>query len=192
MRVALFVRFFFWLWFAAALAAGYYRWLQPLPGAATLLLLAALTAVLVAVYVRSAALRTWVDGLDLRSLVLVHVTRFVGIYLLVLYQRGELPRTFAVSAGIGDIVVAAMALPVALAPLEFSARLRAIVIWNVVGFVDLLLVLFTATRIAVADPSLLRSFTALPLSLLPNLLVPLLLATHVIIFLRVVRERPRS
>jgi 7-cyano-7-deazaguanine synthase len=89
-------------------------------------------------------------------LVLIHLTRFVGIYFLVLYQRGELPRAFAVPGGIGDIIVATMALPVAFAPLDARAQRRAIVIWNVVGFVDILLVVISATRIyigAVAEDS---------------------------------------
>ena len=41
--------------------------------------------------------------LDLRLLVLYHLTRFVGVWFLVLYSRGELPYAFAVPGGWGDI-----------------------------------------------------------------------------------------
>lgn len=184
MAAALIVRLVFWVWFAAAAAIGHFLLLQRLPPVALPGVLFALTGLLLLAYFRSSPVRAWVDALDLRSLVLLHVTRFVGIYFLVLFQRGDLPRAFAVPAGLGDILVATMALPVALAPLEPVRRRRAIVIWNVVGLFDLLFVVATAARLNVADPAQMRAFTHLPLSLLPTFLVPLLLATHVVLFAR--------
>lgn len=188
MPAALLVRLFFWLWFAAAAAAGHFLLLQRLPPQSIPGIVLTLTAVLLVLYFRVAPVRAWVDALDLRTLVLLHVTRFVGIYFLVLYQNGVLPRAFAVPAGLGDILVATMALPVALAPIEPALRRRAIVIWNVVGFVDMLFVVATAIRLNLADPTQLRAFTHLPLSLLPTFLVPLILATHIVLFIRCARE----
>src|SRR5688572_8210940 len=133
MPVAVVVRLVFWLWFAGALALGYFRVLTQFPPYLTPALVLALTALLLMAYFRLAPLRDWVAGFELRSLVLLHVRPFVVAYFLRLYQRGELPRAFAIPAGIGDIVIATMALPVALAPLEYTARLRAITIWNFVG-----------------------------------------------------------
>lgn len=192
MSAAIFVRLFFWLWFAGAAAAGHFLLLQRIPPFAVQGVLLGITALLLLLYFRVRALRAWVDSLDLRSLVLLHVTRFVGIYFLILMQQGVLPRAFAVPAGIGDIIVATMALPVVFAPIEPPARHRAIYIWNVVGLVDMILVLVSATRINLVDPSQLRALTQLPLSLLPTFLVPLILATHVIIFARINRERAAS
>jgi hypothetical protein len=189
MAAGLFVRFFFWLWFAAAIALGHFRTLERLPPTAIPLMVFGTAGALIYAYFRLPALRTWVDALDLRALVLLHVTRFVGIYFLVLHQRGELPRAFAVPAGIGDIVVATMALPVALAPLTADTRHRAVTIWNVVGFVDILLVAVTAARLNLADPAQMWAFRHLPLSLLPTFLVPLIIATHVIIFVRIARTQ---
>jgi hypothetical protein len=183
MVVALLIRLFFWVWFAAAILAGHFLLLQRIPPPAIQAIIFGLTGLLVLGY-RVRALRDWVDALPLRSLVLLHLSRFVGIYFLVLFQRGELPRAFAVPGGIGDIIVATMVLPVAFAPLTEAQRLRAIVIWNVVGFVDILMVVVTATRLNLTDPSQMLALTRLPLSLLPTFLVPLILATHVIIFLR--------
>ena len=190
MSAAVFIRLLFWLWLAGAIAIGHSRVLARMPVYALPAIVLGLTGLLIATYLRIRPIRQWVDGLSLRSLVLLHVTRFIGIYFLILFQRGELPRAFAVPAGIGDVVIATMALPVALAPIDATARLRAIVIWNVVGFVDLVLVLFTAVRINLSAPLNLLPMTQLPLSLVPTLLVPLLLATHVIISVRVVNERP--
>ena len=129
------------------------------------------------------------DALDLRSLVLLHVTRFVGIYFLVLYRRGQLPYDFAVPGGIGDIIVAALALPLALAPLADTTRQRAMRIWNIIGLVDIVLVVLTATRLNLADPTQMHALTYLPLSLLPTFLVPLIIATHIVIFVRLARPQ---
>jgi hypothetical protein len=187
MSADLIVRLVFWLWFSAAAAAGHFLLLQRVPPVAMPGVILALTAVLLGAYFLIRPLRGWLDGLDLRTLVLVHATRFVGIYLLTLYQSGVFPRAFVVPGSISDIVIATIALIVALVPLESGPRRRAIVIWNVVGFVALMMVLISITRLNLADPSALRSLTRLPLSFLPTMLMPLLLATHVIIFVRTAR-----
>lgn len=189
MPVALFLRFIFWLWFAAAVAAGHFLILQRIPAPVIPGIIFALSALVLLGCFATPSIRGWVDGIDLRTLVLLHLTRFIGVYLLVLFQRGELPRAFAVPAGIGDIIVATLALPVALAPLAEPQRLRAIYIWNVVGLADIVLVVVTAARLNFADPSQLYALSHLPLSLLPTFIVPLIIATHVIIFSRVARAR---
>jgi hypothetical protein len=184
MTVALLLRVLFWLWFGAAVAAGHFLVLQRLPAFGMPLIIAGLTTLLLLAYFRLPPIRTWVDALDLRTLILVHLTRFVGVYFLILFQRGELPRAFALPAGIGDLIVATMALPVAFAPLEAAPRRRAIAIWNIAGLVDILLVVATAARLNAADPAQLRIMAHLPLSLLPTFLVPLIIVTHVIIYVR--------
>ena len=57
-------------------------------------------------------------------------------------------------------------------------------IWNVDGLIDILLVVFTITRLNLTLPWLLRPLTQLPLSLYPTFLLPLLLASHVILLQR--------
>jgi hypothetical protein len=146
-----------------------------------------LSALLLLAYFRLATVRAWVDALDLRTLVLLHVTRFVGLYFLVLSRRGVLPSDFAVPGGIGDIIVATLALVVVFAPLADASRERAIRIWNVIGLVDIALVVLTAVRLDLANPLQMRVMTYLPLSLLPTFLVPLLIATHIIIYTRLTR-----
>ena len=191
MPTSLVVRFVFWLWFGLAVLAGQRLALQRIPPPAVQGILFALTALLLLAYFRLAALRTWVDGLDLRAIVLLHLTRFIGLYFLLLYRRGELPRDFAVPGGFGDIVVAVFALPVVFAPLDAGRRHRIMSIWNVVGFVDILLVVATAIRLNLANPAQMRALTHLPLSLLPTFLVPLIIATHVVLFVRLSRsQRP--
>ncbi len=189
MTAALLVRVIFWLWFTAAMLAGHSLVLQRLPAPVVPGMVFTLTALLLLAYFRLGAVRTWVDALSLRTLVLLHVTRFVGIVFLVLYHRGQLPYAFAVPGGIGDIIIATFALPVALAPLDESVRLRVTNIWNVAGLADILFVVITAIRINLADPTEMHALTHLPLSLLPTFLVPLIIASHVIIFFRLSRSR---
>ena len=145
------VRLVFWLWFAAAFYAGWQLVLQRLPPLAAQGILFGLTALVLSAYFRIATLRTWVDSLDPRALVLLHLTRFVGVYFLVLYQRGDLPYDFAVPGGLGDLLVATLALALVVAPIEEGRRHRAIFIWNIVGLVDILLVVATTIRLNRAE-----------------------------------------
>jgi hypothetical protein len=187
---AIVIRYLFWLWFFAAVAVGHFRWLERLPIPAIQAVILGLTALLLFAYFRINAFGAWVNALELRSLVLFHVTRFVGFYFLHLHALGELPYDFAVPAGYGDIIVAFLALLVVFLPMDDAKRRRAISIWNVVGFIDILLVVFTAAKLARTDPLSLRPLTHLPLSLLPTLLVPLIIASHLVIFARLRREQP--
>jgi hypothetical protein len=134
--------------------------------------------------------RAWALRVDIRALVLIHATRLVGAYFLMLHARGELPWAFAVPGGWGDITVATAALAVVLwAPRRGSAGWSAFFLWNATGFVDIALVVATATRLAMADPNSMGALTRLPLSLLPTFLVPIIIATHVVIFVRLVASR---
>lgn len=189
MPIAFVVRLVFWIWLIAVFLLGRSAFLQQLPPAATQGILLALVGLLVLSYRALPAFRSWIDAIDLRLLVLFHLTRFVGIYFLLLYQRGELPSAVALPAGLGDVAVATGALFVALFPFSASARDRAIYIWNVVGFAHILIVIFSTVRIGLAGGRDLAPFGALPLSLLPTLLVPLLLASHLLIFARVAGNR---
>jgi hypothetical protein len=135
-------------------------------------------------------LRRFVWTVDLRALVLFHLTRFVGFYFLVLHARGELPWAFAVPGGWGDNVVAATGLLLVLLvrPDRPGGR-RAYLVWNVVGLLDILGVVLTAARLAFSDPASMRALLALPLSLLLTFVVPIIIATHVWMLGRLARAR---
>jgi hypothetical protein len=188
MTTPLAIRTALWLWLVAALLAGRLLLLQRIPTPAAQGILLGLTALLVLFYRASALFRTWADSIPLRALVLLHAMRFVGFYFIWLYRRDELPYAFAVPGGLGDIIVATLALVVVFAPFAPAARLRFTYIWNVIGLLDILMVVVTAARLGLADPFSMRALTYLPLSLLPTFLVPLIIATHVLIFVRLRRE----
>jgi hypothetical protein len=162
------------------------RLLQPpLPPVLVVLL----TVMVLTVAATSAWFREWLVALDVRVLVLVHVTRFVaGLWFLVLYTRGALPYAFAVPGGIGDMLVAVLAVGVALVTDARATRGRRLLIaWNVVGLIDILMVVGTAGRSFVVDPPSMVALLRFPLSLVPTFLVPIIIATHVILFARVWR-----
>ena len=188
MTTPLAIRTALWLWLIAAILAGRLLLLQRVPMPAVQGILLGLTALLVLAYRASACVRAWADALPLRTVIFLHVTRFVGFYFIWLYQRGELPYAFAVPGGRGDIIVAARALVVVFAPLAAATRRRAMFVWNVIGLVDILMVVVAAARLGRADPFAMRALTHLPLSLLPTFLVPLIIATHLLIFIRLRRD----
>jgi hypothetical protein len=175
-------------WFVAAAvfaATGRLARLEP-PGPQFLLLL--LTVALVVGGSTWPSFRLWLAGVNLRQIVALHLTRFVGIYFLVLYSRGELPYAFAVLGGWGDIVVAVGALGIVLLVPDLPARRGWIMAWNLVGLADILFVVATAARLAMADPASMQPLLKFPLGLLPTFLVPMIIASHVLLFRRLLPE----
>ena len=177
------------IWLLMALAVGASGCLQSIQPPLPQVLIAGLTAALLVLCWTPTPVRRFADAVDLRALVLIHATRVIaGAYFLVLYGRGELPWAFAVPGGWGDIVVGIAAVLVCLvARPESEAGRRLILAWNLVGFLDILMVVSTATRLGLTDPGQMRALLRLPLSVLPTFLVPIIVATHVIIFVRLGR-----
>ncbi len=153
------------------------------------IVLASLVALLVALYRRGGALRALADGLDARTLVLFHVVRApIGVAFLVLMGQG-LDGTFARIAGVGDLISGGLALAVGL----FAVRSRGLVLaWNAIGLADILLVVFTAQRILIFSdhPGTMAILVHFPGMLLPTFLVPLVIATHVLLFARLRTAAP--
>src|SRR5437868_4690458 len=56
--------------------------------------------------------------------------------------------------------------------------------WKNLGFTDILFVVSTAARLGLADPQSMKALTRLPLALLPTFLVPIIIATHLLLFFR--------
>ena len=78
-------------WFLAAIALSGSGFLQRLRPPAPQLIIAGLTTALLAAWRVSARFRQWMTIIDLRALVGLHLTRFIGLYFLLLCRRGELP-----------------------------------------------------------------------------------------------------
>jgi hypothetical protein len=178
-------------WLLGALLIGASGRLATLRPPRPQLVLAGLTLALLAACRLWPPLRRFAAAVDLRALVLCHLTRFVGFYFLALHTRGELPRAFAAPAGWGDNATAAGALLlVLLVPPDGPGGRLLYLAWNAFGLLDILGVVLTAARLAIADPGSMRALLQLPLSLLLTFVVPIIIATHVVMLMRLARSSP--
>lgn len=175
-------------WFLVALFIGETEVLSFLPGPATQITLFGLTVALVSLFWISQSFRNWVNQLQLKTLISLHLVRFVGVYFLYLHSRGQLPAKFALTAGWGDIIVAVGAVLLLVIPSARSS-IRLVATWNVIGLLDILLVVATAAGLAFANRESMSALTRLPLSFLPTMIVPLIISSHVAIIVRLARKR---
>ena len=133
--------------------------------------------------------RSWICSFSLNELVSVNLIRLIGFYFLYLYGEGRLPYEFAVYGGFGDIAVAALAMLLLILNAEGVIRsLKYYFIWNLIGFIDILFVVATATRLFMADPESMSELTRLPLSLLPSFIVPIIIYSHLAIGYRLYKK----
>ena len=175
-------------WLLLALVVGKYGLLNIIAPPFPQVVLFGLTLILLLLCWKLSVFRDWVFNVDIRVLVLVHLSRFIGIYFLILHSQGELPYAFAVPGGLGDIAVATTAIFVSLISSTTGVKgLRVLLIWNVFGLLDILFVIATAVRLVMADPGSMSALTELPLSVLPTFLVPIIIFTHIIIFVRLIK-----
>ncbi len=178
-------------WLLAAVLVGASGRFSTLRPPAPQLVLAGLTVAVLLLARLWTPLRQFVATVDLRVLVFFHVTRFVGFYFLALHARGELPWAFAVPGGWGDNATAAAALLlVLLARPDSQGGRRAYLAWNVFGLLDILAVVLTAVRLVLRDPASMQALLELPLSLLVTFVVPIIIATHVLMLARLARAAP--
>ncbi|HJX25450.1 MAG TPA: hypothetical protein VJ252_04795 [Chthoniobacterales bacterium] len=187
-REAKFVSFVLAAWLCFALAVGVANWFQPASAPVVALTVWTLTGLILLACWKFDPISTWAATVDLRWLVLLHTTRFVGFYFLILCRRGELPCAFATPAGIGDIAIAAATVIILLVP-KLRASRRLLLIWNSAGLLDIVFVVFTALRAGLRDWPSMAPLRELPLGLLPTFLVPLIIASHVLIFVRLARSK---
>lgn len=172
------------LWLIVAIALGLSGVLRQVRPPGPQIVIVGLTGVLIASYWLSKSFRAWLRSLDLRAIVALHLTRFVGFYFLWLYGKGELPYRFAVPGGWGDIIVATGAVVIVGTWSVFGNRRPVLLIWNVYGLVDILFVVATAATEAMAAPASMAALLRMPLCLLATFLVPLIISSHLLIFAR--------
>jgi hypothetical protein len=175
------------VWFVLAAIAGISGQVASLHPPVPQLILVGLTAALIIMERRTSWLRDWVAGVSVRGLVALHLTRLVvGVVFLILARRGDLAAAFGVPAGWGDIGVAVLAGLLLAGGPPLGGRRTLYRVWNGLGLLDLAFVVVTAARLAHADPGSMRPLLQWPLGLVPTLLVPWLIASHVWLFRRLV------
>ncbi len=108
-------------------------------------------AILLFVFVGNTKLfKKLLRSITLESLISLHVFRVLGSFFLLLYFYHLLPRDFAFASGMGDMITAIFALPVAkMVSKRKPGSLRVAYAWNIFGALDIvtLLVIVTITVI---------------------------------------------
>ncbi|MBR0870254.1 hypothetical protein JQ633_07795 [Bradyrhizobium tropiciagri] len=156
------------------------------PGLQPVLLLAAIAAPVLAVW--SAGNRGIFDGIPFESLLTFFYWRAVfGALLLVAGAVGRLPTDFAISAGLGDIAVTILMVMVLAIRTASGSEVRgAVLLWNTIGFVDMVNVLVGAAT--VVRPW--AEHRGMPGQFGLQLFgVPIFIALHILVFGRLWRER---
>ena len=87
----------------------------------------------------------FLENTPLESIIRLHIFRLVGVFFLITYFYGALPKYFALSGGIGDIFAAVTAIFVANAVEKKKSYARPLTyVWNIVGLLDIINVAIAA------------------------------------------------
>ncbi len=138
-------------------------------------------------YRRSEALRAFADGVSLRALAALHVPRAAfGAQFLAMIGEGRMPASVGLHAGYGDIVAGLLALAVAVVPMREATHRKALLVWNVIAFVDIVTVVAAFQRAMLVErhPGLMATFPHWPYPMLPFFIVPWVVVTHLYVFKR--------
>lgn len=181
------------IWLVIAVIAGASGFLTSLAPPLPQLILLGLLLILIIAFRLSSRFREWSLSVDINVFILFNLVRFIGVYFLILYSEGRLPYDFAVPGGWGDIVIAALAvLLILFVPASGKTGRSLYFIWNILGLADILFVVATAGRLAMAEPESMGELLKLPLSLLPTFIVPIIIYIHIILFLRLYKSKKRG
>lgn len=136
-------------------------------------------------------------SLPLAGLVGINAFRIGGICFLMLHHQGRLAAPFSTSAGWGDIITGLAAIPLAaIAAWRGNLPRGLLTVWNAFGALDLIVAIILGGLSAPGTPFRLFSeapgtvvMGTLPWVLVPAVLVPLYLMTHLTIAARLRRAR---
>lgn len=126
-------------------------------------------------------------AITLESLITIHVFRIVGAFFIFLYFYHLLPAKFAFSAGMGDLITALLAFPVArMVSKGKSWSIPVVYAWNIFGILDILVLLVIATivgrnSIITGEPGM-REVTMFPFVWFPAFAPPTILFLHTVVF----------
>lgn len=180
------------IWFLGALVAGWSGiFSDPAKGAMYVGLFVLLPLLYFSVwYIISPRFRDLAHDLDLSLIVGAHVWRYVGLGFVLAFLLGRLPAGFGIPEGLGDVIAAIFALPLALALRRGKPVRGYFVLWNIFGLADLLSAISVGILYSPGSLGLLRTgistafMATFPVSLIPTFLVPFFILLHVLALLR--------
>ena len=143
----------------------------------------------------SPSVRASLLGMPMPFLIGLNVWRVAGGFFLLLAAEGRLGGPFPYSAGWGDVITGALALPVAWLALRGQGKALAWS-WNAFGMLDLVAALAFGIISANGSPLQLihagqgsQAVQMLPWSLIPTVLVPMFLIVHGVVFAQLAASR---
>lgn len=145
-------------------------------------------ALFLTAYFGSKSFREFILAADLRLVTAIEAWRWGGLGFLSLYANGVLPGLFAFPAGLGDMAIGVTAPWIVLSLIRnpLFASSRRFVIWNILGIVDFVVAVSTATLSSGIFPAITAlngnvttsAMTRLPLVLIPAFMVPFFTMLH--------------
>jgi hypothetical protein len=134
------------------------------------------------------------ENVKLSDLVRIHIFRFVGVFFIIGWYYGILPKSFAFIGGIGDIFVAVTAIFVAILIDKKAKNFKKItLIWNIIGFWDIVSVIISAvylTKQAIENNSIgVLEMTKFPFCLIPAFAPATIIFLHICIFKKLKMEK---
>ncbi len=149
-------------------------------------------------FARSPSVRAFGMSIPLALLVGVHVGRLLGGFFVALHAAGRLPPTFALTAGWGDVLVGAAAVPLAWMIHRRASGWRTLTLaWNALALLDLVTAVLlgvgsapdSPVRFIFENPNS-GAMGTLPWLMIPGFLVPLYMLSHLVIFARLAASAP--
>jgi hypothetical protein len=128
------------------------------------------------------------QSITLEALIKVHVFRVVGVFFILLFSYHLLPAKFAFFAGLGDIITAILALPVArMASTKKPGWKIAIYAWNIFGIMDIVDLLIVAVMTGAGGN--LREMAVFPFVWFPAFAPAAILFLHTAVFRKLQQAR---
>ncbi|MFN0202188.1 MAG: hypothetical protein ACKVTZ_11745 [Bacteroidia bacterium] len=134
------------------------------------------------------------ENVKLSALVRIHIFRLVGVFFLIGWFYGILPKSFAFIGGLGDIFAALTAIFVAMLIDKKAKHYQKItLIWNIIGFWDIVSVIVSAiyiTKQAIdTNTQGVLEMTKFPFCLIPAFAPATIIFLHICIFKKLKMEK---
>lgn len=134
------------------------------------------------------------EHVKLSDLVRIHIFRLVGVFFVIGWSYGILPKSFAFIGGIGDIFAAVTAIFVAILIDKKAKNYKKItLIWNIIGFWDIVSVIISAvyiTKQAIeSNAQGILEMTKFPFCLIPAFAPATIIFLHICIFKKLKMEK---
>lgn len=135
--------------------------------------------------------KTLLGSIPLEALIGIHIFRLLGVFFILLYVYHLLPAKFAFSAGLGDIITAILALPVARMVIKRKPGWKiAVYTWSIFGILDIVDLLVIA--VIIGENGNLREMTVFPFVWFPAFAPATILFLHTAVFRKLYQpEQPQ-